>query len=191
VDEELLRRIAAEPDRYEHRLVYADWLEERGDPRAAFLRLQVALLRLPHDAPGYDDRLGALRAASERLASTQAGWLARLDRTIVENCEISFRFRCPRQWASLQRGDDDRVRYCTSCERQVHYCTTAAEAREHAYAGHCVAVGSFSRRTPGDVSPPELDVVGSVAVPEPSMGAPLPPPPEPRRRWWQVWRRRG
>jgi uncharacterized protein (TIGR02996 family) len=30
-----------------HRLVYADWLEERGDPRAEFLRAECELLRLP------------------------------------------------------------------------------------------------------------------------------------------------
>jgi uncharacterized protein (TIGR02996 family) len=29
------------------RLVYADWLEERGDPRAEFLRLELAILGLP------------------------------------------------------------------------------------------------------------------------------------------------
>src|SRR6516162_10276737 len=29
------------------RLVYADWLEERGDPRGEFLRLQTALTRMP------------------------------------------------------------------------------------------------------------------------------------------------
>jgi uncharacterized protein (TIGR02996 family) len=33
------------------RLVYADWLEERGDPRAELLRLECQLMGLPPEAP--------------------------------------------------------------------------------------------------------------------------------------------
>src|SRR5262245_36198782 len=43
-EEAFLKAIRGEPDELAHRLVYADWLEERGDPRAEFVRLgaQVA-----------------------------------------------------------------------------------------------------------------------------------------------------
>jgi uncharacterized protein (TIGR02996 family) len=43
-EEAFLQAIRGEPDEPAHRLVYADWLEERGDPRAEYLRLgaQVA-----------------------------------------------------------------------------------------------------------------------------------------------------
>jgi uncharacterized protein (TIGR02996 family) len=33
------------------RLIYADWLEERGDPRAEFIRVECELARLPGDDP--------------------------------------------------------------------------------------------------------------------------------------------
>jgi uncharacterized protein (TIGR02996 family) len=41
--EAFLRAVIAEPDEDAPRLVYADWLEERGDPRGEFIRLQCTL----------------------------------------------------------------------------------------------------------------------------------------------------
>ena len=46
-----LRLIAAAPDDDAPRLIYADWLDERGDPRGGFIRAQCALARLPADDP--------------------------------------------------------------------------------------------------------------------------------------------
>src|SRR4029078_6739128 len=45
------RRAPGGPDDDAPRLVYADWLEERGDPRGTFVRVQCALARLPADHP--------------------------------------------------------------------------------------------------------------------------------------------
>jgi uncharacterized protein (TIGR02996 family) len=44
--EEFVRGILAEPDDDTPRLIYADWLEERGDPRGEFIRLQCELATL-------------------------------------------------------------------------------------------------------------------------------------------------
>src|SRR5262249_2503800 len=41
------------PDDDTPRLVYADWLEERGDPRGEFIRLQCALARMPRNDPHF------------------------------------------------------------------------------------------------------------------------------------------
>jgi uncharacterized protein (TIGR02996 family) len=68
-EEALLRAIDASPADQLPRLVYADWLDDRGDPRAEFVRLacqQVAAARrlaelraaLP---PGWVDRVEPLR----------------------------------------------------------------------------------------------------------------------------------
>jgi len=40
---DLLRAIIEQPENNQLRLIYADWLEERGDPRAAFIRVQISL----------------------------------------------------------------------------------------------------------------------------------------------------
>jgi uncharacterized protein (TIGR02996 family) len=48
----LLRAILAAPADDTPRLVYADYLEEHGDPaRAAFIRTQIALARVPEYDP--------------------------------------------------------------------------------------------------------------------------------------------
>jgi uncharacterized protein (TIGR02996 family) len=46
-----LQAIKDEPEDDTPRLVLADWLEERGDPRSELLRIQVEMARLPLDAP--------------------------------------------------------------------------------------------------------------------------------------------
>ncbi len=62
-DEGFLQAIIESPDDGP-RLVYADWLEERGETTfAEFIRLQCRLYGLPPDAPGYTD----LREREEEL----------------------------------------------------------------------------------------------------------------------------
>jgi uncharacterized protein (TIGR02996 family) len=48
------------------RLVYADWLEERGDPRGEFLRIQTALTRMPRK----DQQQAPFRKRLKELRST-------------------------------------------------------------------------------------------------------------------------
>jgi uncharacterized protein (TIGR02996 family) len=61
---EFLRLILADPDADGPRLVYADWLENCGEPaRAEFIRLQCAASVLPADDP----RLDALRGRADVL----------------------------------------------------------------------------------------------------------------------------
>jgi len=65
------RLIAAAPDDDAPRLVYADWLEERGDPRGTFVRVQCALARLPIDHP----RRRELEQVEDELFQTHgAAW---------------------------------------------------------------------------------------------------------------------
>jgi uncharacterized protein (TIGR02996 family) len=45
-EEHFLQAILAAPDDDTPRLVYADWLDERGDPRGEFIRLQCELAKL-------------------------------------------------------------------------------------------------------------------------------------------------
>jgi uncharacterized protein (TIGR02996 family) len=42
-----IEAIAKDPDDDEARAVYADWLEERGDPRGEYLRLEIQMFRNP------------------------------------------------------------------------------------------------------------------------------------------------
>jgi uncharacterized protein (TIGR02996 family) len=77
VDEEagLLRAILIEPNDPSPRRVYADWLEERGDARAGYVRLTAEIVALP---PGRERE--ALRArAQEMRSSLGPAWLVWMD----------------------------------------------------------------------------------------------------------------
>ena len=70
------------------RLVYADWLQERDDPRAEFLRLEVRLATgdLPDDVRVVmTNRLAELGRRAER------GWLLAVNRTPFVRCALQKR----------------------------------------------------------------------------------------------------
>lgn len=74
-DRAFLAAVMANPRDRLLRLVYADWLDERGDPRGEFLRIQCLLEELP---AGADER----RQLQERADALQVGlssdWVAAL-----------------------------------------------------------------------------------------------------------------
>lgn len=70
-----LRAIANAPADNAPRLIYSDWLEERGDPRAEYVRLEVELSSQPS---GASDRKLALRDRARQLANQlDAKWVDR------------------------------------------------------------------------------------------------------------------
>ncbi len=70
-----LERICAEPDDDGPRLIFADWLDDRDDPRGEFIRVQIALARLPADDPR---RPQLLDREATLLARHHAAWSAPL-----------------------------------------------------------------------------------------------------------------
>jgi uncharacterized protein (TIGR02996 family) len=77
----LFQAILAEPDDDSLRLVYADYLEEQGEPeRAAFVRVQLELARLPEG----DERRGVLEARERALLKGhEAEWVAPLRKLLA------------------------------------------------------------------------------------------------------------
>ncbi|MDY3551891.1 TIGR02996 domain-containing protein [Gemmata sp. JC717] len=73
--EAFLQRIRAYPDDDAQRLIFADWLDEEGDPRGRFIRVQLALAHLPEG-----DRARPALLAEERqlLAAHRDTWEAPL-----------------------------------------------------------------------------------------------------------------
>jgi uncharacterized protein (TIGR02996 family) len=62
--EAFLQRIRAYPDDDAPRLVFADWLDEQGDPRGAFIRVQLAIAQLDAESAGGER---AIRPEREKL----------------------------------------------------------------------------------------------------------------------------
>ena len=54
-EHDLLQAVYTAPDDDAPRLVYADWLEERGDPRAEFIRAQVERAMTPEWDPRHEE----------------------------------------------------------------------------------------------------------------------------------------
>jgi uncharacterized protein (TIGR02996 family) len=70
-----LRAVCAHPDEDGPRLVYADWLDERGDPKGEFIRAQCELARLDE----FDPRRPTLaRRAAELRRRYDLEWRAEL-----------------------------------------------------------------------------------------------------------------
>ena len=89
-EEAFLRAVALAPADDAPRLVYADWLDDRGDPRAAYLRLTTAAAGRVRGGLPWDDlkhRLRALRdpGALEREAR-RLGMVRQGERSyVIEN----------------------------------------------------------------------------------------------------------
>jgi uncharacterized protein (TIGR02996 family) len=79
-EQALLAAIRAHPDDDAPRLIYADWLEERGDARGEFLRAECLLARHSPRHGEYPRLKARLRAIGLRL---EVGWLALVSRAPV------------------------------------------------------------------------------------------------------------
>jgi uncharacterized protein (TIGR02996 family) len=81
IDAAFLQAIREHPDDDTHRLVYADWLDENGNPeRAEFIRVQTELARLDE----FDPRVPALRLREQALRPGQIeAWRAVLGDLIL------------------------------------------------------------------------------------------------------------
>src|SRR5262245_52634867 len=91
-----LQAIRDAPYDDELRLVFADWLDDHGDPRGQLMRLEVALARLPEDDPGR----GQLRQQSLWLQDLHGThWLGPLHNRIL--------WSCPRGLLALDGRADD------------------------------------------------------------------------------------
>jgi uncharacterized protein (TIGR02996 family) len=92
-EDAFLRAILADPDDEAPRLIYSDWLDERGDPRAEFLRLECRLRALSVASAEYrplHQRLTALGGLPD------VRWVAAVCRIHLETgpCHQHPR-RCP------------------------------------------------------------------------------------------------
>jgi uncharacterized protein (TIGR02996 family) len=172
-EDDFLRKLLENPADDTVRLVYADWLDERGDDeskqKAQFLRLTARLNE--RKKPG--EWRTALREEMQPLAAKlPTDWLAVVSRLKIDLCGAKtadgrlefgrrqFEFVCHKDWAHLTTTENSGVRFCEECEEHVHYCDTIVEARRHARQGHCVAVDLGIIRRNNDLAPPQRMLMG-------------------------------
>jgi uncharacterized protein (TIGR02996 family) len=147
--------ILAAPDDDAPRLVFADWLDERGDRRAEWIRLTVRRDQLTRGPSAREDLVARKLAWTEmdritrRLRQLAAvvpeAWALRLHRGGIENCLNSE--TCPRFWHRLPESDQADRRTCHRCQRVVECCRTTWEAVKAAFRGRPVV--QIPVRNPG------------------------------------------
>jgi uncharacterized protein (TIGR02996 family) len=88
-DGEFLRAIAVTPNDDALRLRYADWLHQRGDPRAEYLQLEIEAISLGPSTGRYAALVQRLRSLEARLDPTWTAqrkgglWLTRFDERLA------------------------------------------------------------------------------------------------------------
>jgi len=119
------------------RLVYADWLDDRGDPRARLVR------ELESGSKPDPDQLA-------QLVPTNVRWRARVLQPPIEGCRRGD--TCPGHWGGLaQRAGRADLRTCMTCTKLVLYAVDPAQAREHLGHGGTVVLDALALRWPGDL----------------------------------------
>ena len=81
-DNRFLAALRANPADRVSKLVYADWLEERGDPRAEFLRVAVTLDGMARENESYRP---LLRLLHELRSTVSSAWVADVEKTLAED----------------------------------------------------------------------------------------------------------
>lgn len=117
----------------------------------------------------------------------------------IMNCD--WKFKCPLSWNGLQTSENKDVRFCSSCQKDVHFAYTQSQLNQLASEGKCVAFN------PPEEIPPFIPEPKDENPPPPTMGMIAPPPPPPERPplmgypasfpeeekindktpWWKIW----
>ncbi len=94
-EDAFLHTILAHPDDDIPRLVFADWLEERGDPRGTFIRLQIERAKLTQYDPAWKDLLAQEAALLKQYEAEWSGPVlrhvdeAQFRRGFIEHVRVS------------------------------------------------------------------------------------------------------
>lgn len=107
----LLQTILADPDDLDARLVYADWLDQQGDPRGELIRYQIAAKGVPEGDPRRRELEERIRAL---LQTHEATWIAPLPVPVV-----SWAFGCG-FIEEVQVGDPATIADVTAALRPYH-----------------------------------------------------------------------
>ncbi len=136
------------------RLVYADMLEEAGR------KIESQWLRLEHELRTMPEPAQRAAIAQLRTLEVSPAFLASVARPDIENCGVTFGFKCPRTWNALALTAAPDVRWCDACSDTVHFATSVEHAAGLAMQGRCIAIAPGVERSPDDLEAPKHGVVG-------------------------------
>ena len=44
----------------------------------------------------------------------------------IQNCE--FKYKCPKDWFELEESDNNNIRHCIKCDKNVYFCENKAKS---------------------------------------------------------------
>lgn len=115
--EAFLARIRAYPDDDTHRLIFADWLDEQGDPRGSFIRIQLARAHSPESAETDRHLENQERAL---LEAHRATWEAPLRACGASGCEFRRGFVDEIKIEAQQLLRNAHILFSVSPIRHIH-----------------------------------------------------------------------
>ena len=151
-EQEFLKQIVQSPLDDEPRLVYADWLEERGDPRAEFIRVQCSLAS---DDLSEEEQERLKSRERELLTTHQADWLKELPehtnhhqfiRGMVGHVSMTMAAFIDRGWQVCRRIPLQSVSlsHNTGQMREFIECPWLRQIKAIRFSGRRIASESFS-----------------------------------------------
>ena len=77
---------------------------------------------------------------------------------LITDCP-EMAFKCPLKFEDLKQTDNESVRFCDQCEKQVYHCDNNDELQVHRKERHCVAffvkVNNIEEEWMGDMYVPD------------------------------------
>lgn len=108
-----------------------------------------------------------------------------------------FSFECSVGWANLDLTDDEKIRFCGQCNKNVHFVDSQTELNQNAIRGNCVAFKKPDSQIP---EPFEPTVLGGYILPPTellceicrknmvSYGESVCEQCRNKKSWWQFWK---
>jgi hypothetical protein len=60
------------------------------------------------------------------------------ENTTIRNCIFSF--KCEMKWGKLNETDDENIKFCDSCQKEVYFCNSDEELVEAIKRNKCVSI---------------------------------------------------
>jgi len=67
----------------------------------------------------------------------------------IRNCR--FAFKCEKKWNDLEDTEDHQIKFCNTCEKEVHFCNDDEELAKNVRLNRCVAFCREKQMLMGDV----------------------------------------
>lgn len=90
--------------------------------------------------PDLFDRLNAFFRSRFGAGGNGSGYHGEID------CDVTWKFKCPQDWAKMTPTAEDWVRRCGACRRNVVMCGNEQQIQAAKRVGACVAIARCDER---------------------------------------------